>query len=173
MGPLQTLALRMDRRVWAGLSRSQWAQYQRGQCAFAKMTTFVDVYSAAWVLLKGHRYSAIDVLQLSPGARVTHALCGVEWGLGGKLAESEELRKAFGPARYLVSGSIFVELRGCPASVRLLVPRHPTPCPQCQGLLFRKHCDVCDSALPFAPRPARCRRSQLRTLSGWNAASSC
>ena len=25
------------------------------ECAFAKMTTFLDPYSAAWVLLKGHR----------------------------------------------------------------------------------------------------------------------
>ena len=127
------------------------------ECAFAKMTTFVDVYSAAWVLLKGHRCSAIDVLQLSQGARVTHALCGVGWGLGGKLAEeSEELRKAFGPARYLVSGiKSFVELRGCPASVRLLVPRHPDPLPSSAKVCyFGKHCDVCDSSLPFAPAPS-------------------
>jgi predicted RNA-binding protein len=29
------------------------------------MTTFIDVYSAAWVLLKGHRVSAIDVLRIT------------------------------------------------------------------------------------------------------------
>ena len=51
----------------------------------------------------GHKVSFIDVLQVRQGESVTHALCGVGWGLGGKLAEeSETLRHAFGPARYLV-----------------------------------------------------------------------
>jgi hypothetical protein len=39
------------------------------ECAFAKMTTFLDPHSASWVLLKGHRVSAIDVM------RITQVLC--------------------------------------------------------------------------------------------------
>ena len=39
------------------------------ECAFAKMTTFLDPLSACWVLLKGHRVSAIDVM------RITQVLC--------------------------------------------------------------------------------------------------
>jgi diacylglycerol kinase family enzyme len=73
------------------------------ECAFAKMVTYVHVLSAAWVLIKGHKESAVDVLRVTQGADVRHAVCGVGWGMGGKLAEeSEELRHTFGPARYLV-----------------------------------------------------------------------
>jgi hypothetical protein len=73
------------------------------ECAFAKMVTYVHVLSAAWVLIKGHKESAVDVLRVTQGADVRHAVCGVGWGIGGKLAEeSEELRHTFGPARYLV-----------------------------------------------------------------------
>ena len=35
------------------------------ECAFAKMTTFLDPHSACWVLLKGHRVSAIDVMRIT------------------------------------------------------------------------------------------------------------
>jgi len=35
------------------------------ECAFAKMTTFIDPYAAGWVLLKGHRVSAIDVMRIT------------------------------------------------------------------------------------------------------------
>ena len=73
------------------------------ECAFAKMTTFLDPHSACWVLLKGHRVSAIDVMRITQGRTEMHSVCGVGWGLGGKLAEeSEALRDTFGPARYLV-----------------------------------------------------------------------
>jgi len=35
------------------------------ECAFAKMTTFVEAYAASWVLLKGHFVSAIDVMRIT------------------------------------------------------------------------------------------------------------
>ena len=35
------------------------------ECAFAKMTTFVEAYAASWVLLKGHCVSAIDVMRIT------------------------------------------------------------------------------------------------------------
>ena len=78
------------------------------ECGFAKMTTYVDALSAAWVLIKGHKDAAVDVLRVTQGGEVRHAVCGVGWGIGGKLAEeSEELRQAFGPARYLVRTRVF------------------------------------------------------------------
>jgi diacylglycerol kinase family enzyme len=101
------------------------------ECAFAKMTTFLDPYSATWVLLKGHRVSGIDVMRIAQGRTVMHSVCGIGWGLGGKLAEeSEALRDTFGPARYLVSGiKSFVKLRGCPGTLKMLVPTQPQPLP--------------------------------------------
>ena len=46
---------------------------------------------------------AIDVMRIAQGRSEMHSVCGVGWGLGGKLAEeSEALRDIFGPARYLV-----------------------------------------------------------------------
>ena len=59
------------------------------------------------------------------GKTVMHSVCGIGWGLGGKLAEeSEALRDTFGPARYLISGiKSFVKLRGCPGILELLIPR--------------------------------------------------
>jgi diacylglycerol kinase family enzyme len=101
------------------------------ECAFAKMTTFLDPYSATWVLLKGHRVSGIDVMRITQGKMVMHSVCGIGWGLGGKLAEeSEALRDTFGPARYLVSGiKSFVKLRGCPGTLKMLVPTLPQPLP--------------------------------------------
>ena len=41
------------------------------ECAFAKMTTFIDAYAALWVLVKGHRISPIDVMRITQGKTVT------------------------------------------------------------------------------------------------------
>ena len=35
------------------------------ECAFAKMTTFVEAFAACWVVLKGHCVSAIDVMRIT------------------------------------------------------------------------------------------------------------
>ena len=52
----------------------------------------------------------------------TYCLCGVGWGIAGKLAEdSEAMRALYGPARYLVSGlKSFV--RCLPLPLPLLLP---------------------------------------------------
>ena len=47
------------------------------ECAFAKMTTFCQPLPAAWVVLKGHRLSCIDVMRVKQGDKVVHAICGV------------------------------------------------------------------------------------------------
>ena len=136
------------------------------ECAFAKMTTFLDPYSAAWVLVKGHRVAAIDVMRIAQGRTVMHSVCGVGWGLGGKLAEeSEALRDTFGPARYLVSGiKSFVKLRGCPGRLEVLVPTKPSPLPSSLvACSFGRACDVCREPLPFAA----CQESKEHPLRGW------
>eukprot|EP00960_Hanusia_phi_P023769 700903-Hanusia_phi.AAC.2 len=75
------------------------------ECALAKMTSFVNPLAATWTILKGHRVRPVDVIRIAQGPRELFSLCGVGWGLGGKLAEdSEALRATYGPARYLVSG---------------------------------------------------------------------
>lgn len=86
--------------------------------------------------------------------KVLYSICGLGWGLAGtaallyqpplpvhragtnargvvsgKLAEdSEAMRAAYGPARYLVSGlKSFVNLRGCPGTLKVLRPRPDVP----------------------------------------------
>ncbi|EKX33572.1 hypothetical protein GUITHDRAFT_120265 [Guillardia theta CCMP2712] len=95
------------------------------ECAFAKMISFVDPLGAAWVLLKGHRVGPVDMLRVTQGSRILYCLCGIGWGIPGKLAEeSEALREVYGPARYLVSGlRSFLELRGCEGRLEILTPK--------------------------------------------------
>ena len=119
------------------------------ECAFAKMTTYLHVYAACWVVLKGHRASRIDAMRVMQGDASMHALCGVGWGLAGKLAEeSEELREAFGPARYLVSGlKGLIKLEGCACQLEILVPTAPDPPPSSTTpCRFGSACDICEAA---------------------------
>jgi hypothetical protein len=60
------------------------------ECALAKMVGYVTALSAAFVILKGHRVRPIDVLNISQGKRVMYSVCGVGWGIPGKLAEESE-----------------------------------------------------------------------------------
>lgn len=141
------------------------------ECAFAKMTTYLDLYAAAWVLLKGHREKCIDVLRITQGDKISHAICGVGWGLAGKLAEeSEELREAFGPARYLVSGlKGFVKLEGCAATVHLLVPMAPNPLPSSTAPChFASVCDICEAGLPSTPAATGCLLQESERAAEWH-----
>jgi len=54
------------------------------------MVGYVTALSAAFVILKGHRVRPIDVLNISQGKRVMYSVCGVGWGIPGKLAEESE-----------------------------------------------------------------------------------
>ena len=64
----------------------------------------------------------MDVLRVTQDAKAMHSICGVGWGMPGKMAaESETMRAQWGPARYLVSGlKSFVALKGCRGSLHVL-----------------------------------------------------
>eukprot|EP00960_Hanusia_phi_P009451 273844-Hanusia_phi.AAC.1 len=116
------------------------------ECAFAKMISFIDPLSAAWVLLKGHRVGPVDLLRVRQGARTLHCLCGIGWGIAGKLAEeSEALREVYGPARYLVSGlRSFLDLRGCEGKLEILVPKEEEEFSE--KCTFAGVCKACEAA---------------------------
>jgi len=120
------------------------------ECALAKMVSYVNPLSAAYVILKGSRVKAIDVLKVHQPAtkRTLHSICGLGWGLAGKLAEdSEAMRAAYGPARYLVSGlKSFVNLRGCPGVLKVLKPKPHLPKGAYQACPFASQCHVCQAA---------------------------
>jgi len=69
----------------------------------------------------------MDVLRVTQDAKAMHSICGVGWGMPGKMAaESETMRAQWGPARYLVSGlKSFVALKGCRGSLHVLPDRPP------------------------------------------------
>jgi hypothetical protein len=105
-----------------------------------------------------------------------HSVCGIGWGLGGKLAEeSEALRDTFGPARYLVSGiKSFVKLRGCPGVLRMLVPSHPSPLPSSLvACSLGSPCDVCCLPLPFSSCTEHDLRAAAAAAAACSSASAC
>ncbi len=97
-----------------------------------------------------------------------HSVCGIGWGLGGKLAEeSEALRDTFGPARYLISGiKSFVKLRGCPGTLELLIPR-------CRALSFPCNSSAPPNSSPFGPPRPRLLMFLASTLLLSSAGISC
>ena len=124
------------------------------ECALAKMVSYLHPLAAAYTILKGHTEQRLDLLRVEQQAatpaerRVVYSVCGLGWGIAGKLAEeSEAMRSVFGPARYLVSGiKSFVNLRGVPGTITLEVPEMladepaegPRECP------FGRRCEVCE-----------------------------
>ena len=87
----------------------------------AKMSTYFNPFAAAYVILKSHEVRPLDVLKIVQGADTVFAVCGVGWGMPGKVAEeSEQLRSTYGRSRYAVSAlKEFVTFKGCPGA-RLL-----------------------------------------------------
>ena len=114
------------------------------ECALAKMVGFVQPLAAAWCILKGHRERAVDLLRITQPGATTYSICGVGWGIAGKLAEdSEALRSLYGPARYLVSGlKSFVSLKGCEGALEIQAVPDPSAQHEC---LFASHCPVCQA----------------------------
>ena len=82
----------------------------------AKMSTHFNPFAAAYVILKSHEVRPLDVLKVAQGTEICFALCGVGWGMPGKVAEeSEQLRSTYGRSRYAVSAlKEFVAFKGCP-----------------------------------------------------------
>ena len=73
-------------------------------CIYVYIFIYIHTHTRARAHTHTHtQVVAIDVMRLVQGRTAIHSVCGVGWGLGGKLAEeSEALRDTFGPARYLV-----------------------------------------------------------------------
>jgi hypothetical protein len=89
----------------------------------AKMATYFNPFAAAYVILKSHEVRPLDVLKVAQGAEICFALCGVGWGIPGKVAEeSEQLRSTYGRSRYAVSAiKEFVAFKGCSGLCSTLV----------------------------------------------------
>jgi diacylglycerol kinase family enzyme len=89
----------------------------------AKMATYFNPFAAAYVILKSHEVRPLDVLKVAQGAEICFALCGVGWGIPGKVAEeSEQLRSTYGRSRYAVSAiKEFVAFKGCSGSCSTLL----------------------------------------------------
>ena len=81
----------------------------------AKMSTYFNPFAAAYVILKSHDVRPLDVLKLEQGSSIIFSVCGVGWGMPGKVAEeSEQLRSTYGRSRYAVSAlREFVAFKGC------------------------------------------------------------
>jgi len=117
------------------------------ECALAKMMSFVTPLAATWTILKGHRVRPVDLIRISQSRRELFSLCGVGWGLGGKLAEdSEALRATYGPARYLVSGlKSFMNLKGCKGELLITGLRDTESYTKKHGsCAFAASCPVCE-----------------------------
>ena len=89
----------------------------------AKIATHFNPFAAAYVILKSHEVRPLDVLKVAQGAEICFALCGVGWGIPGKVAEeSEQLRSTYGRSRYAVSAiKELVAFKGCSGSFSTLV----------------------------------------------------
>ena len=81
----------------------------------AKMSTYFNPFAAAYVILKSHEVRPLDVLKVTQGSEICFSLCGVGWGMPGKVAEeSEQLRSTYGRSRYAVSAlKEFMAFKGC------------------------------------------------------------
>ena len=63
----------------------------------AKISTYFNPLAAAWVILKRHEVRPLDVLEVTQSGEVTYSVCGIGWGIPGKMAEeSEALRSKYG-----------------------------------------------------------------------------
>jgi len=82
----------------------------------AKISTYFNPFAAAYVILKSHEVRPLDVLKIVQGEETVFAVCGVGWGMPGKVAEeSEQMRATYGRSRYAVSAlKEFVTFKGCP-----------------------------------------------------------
>jgi len=116
------------------------------ECALAKMVSYLNPISAAYTILKGHAEQRLDILKVTQGSKVVHSICGLGWGIAGKLAEdSEAMRSVFGPARYLVSGiKSFVNLKGVQGYLTIEAPkkRDQEVLSECR---FARRCAVCEA----------------------------
>ena len=102
----------------------------------AKISTFFNPLAAAFVILKRHEIRPLDVLDVLHDAQHTYCVCGVGWGIPGKIAEdSESLRGMYGKSRYAVSAlREFVNLKGCRGSLHVMPAREKPLCycgPRC------------------------------------------
>lgn len=96
----------------------------------AKISTYFNPFAAAYVILKSHEVRPLDVLKLVQGTQTIFSVCGVGWGMPGKVAEeSEQLRSTYGRSRYAVSAlKEFVNFRGCPGVLEVLPAKERPLC---------------------------------------------
>mmetsp|Transcript_5472 Transcript_5472/g.19300 ORF Transcript_5472/g.19300 Transcript_5472/m.19300 type:complete len:514 (+) Transcript_5472:34-1575(+) len=96
----------------------------------AKISTFFNSYAAAYIILKCHEIRPLDVLRIVQQDITMFSVCGVGWGIPGKVAEeSENLRSTYGRSRYAVSAiKEIIAWKGCKGTLEVLPARERPLC---------------------------------------------
>ena len=126
----------------------------------AKISTHFNPFAAAYVILKSHEVRPLDVLKVEQGSDTVFSVCGVGWGIPGKVRhlakhcahvlqtiidivarqvaeDSEQLRSTYGRSRYAVSAlREFVTFKGS-AGVLEVLPAKERPLCTCGPACLR------------------------------------
>ena len=126
----------------------------------AKISTHFNPFAAAYVILKCHEVRPLDVLKVEQGSDTVFSVCGVGWGIPGKVRrlaqhcahvlqtnidtvprqvaeDSEQLRSTYGRSRYAVSAlREFVSFKGS-AGVLEVLPAKERPLCTCGPACLR------------------------------------